>query len=578
MISIGDRLDNKYLVTRQFGDGGFGVVYLANDEEIPGRQVAIKVLLQPQDEDHSDLRWEMQQLARFNHPHVVAFYHHFNDEQSLYLVMEFCPAGSLDERLLDEDSFAEEQVFEWGLELCDTLVFVHAKKIVHHDIKPQNILFAEDDTIKLGDFGMANRNGGTIPYLSPEMLLGERVSRTDPRVDVYALGLTLLELLTGRHPFEDYNQDEALQARIRHDFVSTDLPRWVQEVLLKATHPTPELRFQTAADFAEAIRSKRVPYVFDGNRIKADALAKKAEAAIAKRKWKTAETFASHALELSPNCVAALLAAGRCQLLMRRINRAGEYFSEAVKVSPRTPVQKELGWISLEQGKVPTAISLLTDHLQRNASDYEAYNLLLKCFYLTDRFEAGASLASTLISEQAPTNCFHHNLFLCGMLDAEVTAEQKKKFPAVKEGNPFLAYNVKVFSEQPRAWTPNGTPSLKSKLLFQEYRFGKTASAGNKNTVAIYTPDGIRHDFNQPIVAIGYLPTNDLMMKHESVSRRHCLLVNFLDDVWLYDLESTCGTTVDGQRLVGRMLLDGVHVVSVAGVQLRIAASSDQLI
>ena len=102
MISIGDRLDNKYLVTRQFGDGGFGVVYLANDEEIPGRQVAIKVLLQPQDEDHSDLRWEMQQLARFNHPHVVAFYHHFNDEQSLYLVMEFCPAGSLDERLLDE--------------------------------------------------------------------------------------------------------------------------------------------------------------------------------------------------------------------------------------------------------------------------------------------------------------------------------------------------------------------------------------------------------------------------------------------------------------------------------------------
>lgn len=292
MISIGDRLDNKYLVTRQLGDGGFGVVYLANDEEIPGRQVAIKVLLQPQDEDHSDLRWEMQQLARFNHPHVVAFYHHFNDEQSLYLVMEFCPAGSLDERLLDEDSFAEEQVFEWGLELCETLAFVHEKKIVHHDIKPQNILFAEDDTIKLGDFGMANRNGGTIPYLSPEMLLGERVSRTDPRVDVYALGLTLLELLTGRHPFEDY----------------------------------------------------------------------------------------------------------------------------------------------------------------------------------------------------------------------------------------------------------------------------------------------IRHDFNQPIVAIGYLPTNDLMMKHESVSRRHCLLVNFLDDVWLYDLESTCGTTVDGQRLVGRMLLDGVHVVSVAGVQLRIAASSDQLI
>ena len=109
--------------------------------------------------------------------------------------------------------------------------------------------------------------------MPPEMLLGERVSRTDPRVDVYALGLTLLELLMGRHPFAEYSPDEAIQARIRHDFVPADLSRWVQEVLLKATHPTPELRFQTAVDFADAIRARHVAYVFDGNRIKADALA-----------------------------------------------------------------------------------------------------------------------------------------------------------------------------------------------------------------------------------------------------------------------------------------------------------------
>ena len=578
MISIGDRLDDKYLVTDWLGGGGFGDVFLANDEGIPGRQIAIKVLSQPQEEDHSDLMWEMQQLAQFNHPHVVAFFHHFKNEKCLCLVMEFCPAGSLNDRLRATGSFPEEQVFEWGLKLCETLAFVHGKGIVHHDIKPLNILFASDGTIKLGDFGMANRNGGTILYMPPELLLSERVSRTDARVDVYALGLTLLELLTGWHPFQGLDSGEAVQARISHDFVQTDLSRWAQEVLLKATHPTPELRFQTAADFAEAIRSKHVPYVFDHKRIKADALAKKAETAIAKRKWKTAEQFASYALEISPDCVAALLAAGRCQLLIRRIDRAAQYFSRAVSVSPRTSVQKELGWISLEQGKIPAAISLLIDHLQRNASDYEAYNLLLKCFYLTDRFEAGASLASTLISAKAPTNCFHHNLFLCGMLDAEVTAEQQKKFAAVKEGNPFLAYNVEVLSEQPRAWTPDGTPSLKSKLLFQEYRFGNTARAGKKNTVAIYTPDGARHDFKKSTVSIGFLTANDIVLSHKSVSRRHCVLVNFPDDVWLYDLESTVGTKVDGHRLVGRMLLDGVHDVSVAGVQLRIAASSDQLV
>jgi serine/threonine protein kinase len=578
VVSIGDRLDGKYQVTRRLGGGGFGEVFLADDVAIPGRQVAIKVLLQPRENDHSDLMWEMQTLAQFNHPHVVAFYHHFNDDQRLYLAMEFCPEGSLDDRLVNVGSFPEEQVFEWGLELCETLAFVHGKQIVHHDIKPQNILFAEDDTIKLGDFGVANRNIGTRLYMPPEMLLGERVSRTDPRVDVYALGLTLLELLTGRHPFEDYSPDEAVQARIRHDFVSTDLSRWVQEVLLKATHPTPELRFQTAADFAEAIRAKYVPYVFDGNRIKADALAKKAEAAITRRKWKAAEQFASYALELSPDCVAALLAAGRCQLLIRRIDRAGEYFSKAVSVSPRTPVQKELGWISLEQGQVPTAISLLTDHLQRNASDYEAYNLLLKCFYLTDRFEAGASLARTLISEKAPNDCFLNNLFLCRLLNGDGTGDELKKLASRKDANPFLAHNVKVFSEQPRSWGPDGTPSLKSKLLFQEYRFGNVSRTGKKNTAAIYTPDGARHDFKRPVLTIGSLASNDLVLDHKNVSRRHCVIVNFPDDVWLYDLDSTVGTVVDGQPLVGRMLLDGVHEVSVGGMRLRIAASSGLLV
>ena len=329
MISIGDRLDNKYLVTRRLGGGGFGEVFLANDGgRSPTGKWQSRLLSRPREGDHSDLVWEMRALAQLNHRHVVAFYHHFNDDKCLYLVMEFCPGGSLNDRLMAAGGCPETQVFAWGLDLCETLAFVHGKHIVHHDIKPQNILFAGDGTIKLGDFGVANRNIGTRLYMPPEMLLGEAVSRTDPRVDVYALGLTLLESLTGRHPFEDLLPGDAVQARIAHSFVAADLPRWVQDVLLKATHPTPELRFQTAADFGDAIRGRHVSYVFDGNRIKADALAKKAESAIARRKWKQAERLTSYALELSPDCVAALLAAGRCQLSMRRIDRASEFFSK----------------------------------------------------------------------------------------------------------------------------------------------------------------------------------------------------------------------------------------------------------
>jgi len=576
-ISIGDRLDGKYLVTRELGSGGFGEVLLANDEAIPDRQVAIKVLTRQLAGDQSNLLWEMRMLAQFNHPHVVAFYHHFSDENRLYLVMEFCPGGSLDDRVTVPSVYPEQQVFAWGLDLCDTLAFVHGKGIVHHDIKPQNILFAGDETIKLGDFGVANRNIGTRPYLPPEMLLGERVSRIDPRVDVYALGLTLLESLTGRHPFENLTPDEAMQARIKHDFVPPDLSRWVQEVLLKATHPTPELRFQTATDFGDAIRGRHVPYVFDGHRIKADALAKKAEAAIARRKWKTAERFASYALELSPDCVAALLAAGRCQLLIRHIDRASEYFSKALSVSPRTPVQKELGWISLEQGRLPTSISLLTDHLQRNASDYEAYNLLLKCFYLTDRFEAGESLARTLVNEKPPNDCFRNNQILCRLLNGDC-APALEKLSSSEEANPFVVYNRTVLTETPSAWKYPDPAALKSKFLFEEYRFGTASQAGRKNTLAIYTPDGARHECAKPIVTIGSLSVNDIILKSRGVSRRHCVIVNYPDDVWLYDLGSTVGTAIDGQGVVGRMFLDGVHEVAVGKVCIRVAASNNLLI
>jgi len=533
------------------------------------------VLAQPPGGDHKDLMWEMRTLARFNHRHVVTFYHHFNNKNRLYFVMEFCPGGSLCDRLRGEGRWSEEQVFAWGLELCDTLAFVHKKGIVHHDIKPQNILFAGDGTIKLGDFGVANRHAGTLMYLPPEMLLGEHVSRRDPRIDVYALGLTLLESITGSHPFARLRPDVALQHSIAHDYVPASLPRWVQDVLLKATHPTPELRFQSATDFAEAIRGRHVAYVFDNNRIEADKLAKRAEAAINRKKWKTAERAASHALNLSSDCIPALLAAGRCQLMRRRLDQASQYFSRAVSASPRTPVQKELGWINLEEGRLPTAISMLTDHLQRNAADYEAYNLLLKCFYLTDRFEVALSLAGTLLKQKPPSDCFRGNQLLCRLIEGKFALGELQKL--TRDRNPFIAYNATVAIEIPPAWSTEGRPMLKSKLLFQEFQFG-IASRTKKNTLTVHLPDGARRDLSAPIVTIGSLNANTVVLNDASVSRRHCAIVNYRDDVWLYDLGSMIGTMVDEQPVEGRMLLDGVHEVAIGPVRIRVASSHDRLL
>ncbi|MDA1013122.1 MAG: protein kinase [Planctomycetota bacterium] len=575
MAALGDRLDGKYLVIDRLGEGGFGEVFLAEDEAIPGRRVAIKVLHSAAEDDQHNLVWEMRQLSQISHPHVVGFYHHFIEDAHLHLVMEFCAKGGLDERLAAVGAFPEIQVFEWALQLCSALAFVHNKGIVQHDVKPQNILFANDGTIKLGDFGVANSNAGTLPFLPPEVLLHERVSRTDPRVDVYALGLTLIQLLTGQHPLFGVSTEEAIEIRIRHDFVSASLSQWVQGVLLKATHPTPELRFQSVSDFAHAIRAQHVPFIVDLNRIKADKLAGKAESFIRRGRWRKAEEQVRYALECSPDCVSALMAAGHCKLLIRQADRAYEYFSHAVRVSPRTPVQKELAEISLERGNIPKAISLLTDHLQRNASDYEAYNLLLKCFYVTHRLDAGMELAEALKNE-SPSNCFTNNMLLFRLLNGRVTSVELNTLVGTDQADPFFAYNLNVFNSE--NWQSNDSqPPLKSKLLFQEYRFG-VRSRSKSNVLSINLPDGRREEFSQPIVTIGSLSSNDLPLEYRGVSRRHCVIVNRTDDVWIYDLKSTVGTVVDGERLLGGMHLAGVHNVDLSEACLRIGASRDLLV
>jgi len=174
MISPVDTLDGKYRVVSRLGAGGFGEVYLAQDEVIPTRPWRSRY---SGASDCVTLVWEMQQLAKLNHLHLVTFYHHFADAERLYLVMEFCAGGSLDDQLIARGRCPEAQVFAFGLELCETLAFVHERGIVHHDVKPSNVLFGSDGTVKLGELGVAIRSVGSPLYLRPDVLLGDQGSR-----------------------------------------------------------------------------------------------------------------------------------------------------------------------------------------------------------------------------------------------------------------------------------------------------------------------------------------------------------------------------------------------------------------
>src|ERR1017187_9785313 len=150
-------LDGKYRLIRKLGGGSFGEVFLAEDVVLGGHKAAIKVLRDRRKSDQDVLLQEMRVLAGLHHPGVAGFFHHFEHQETLHLVMEYCPGGNLRDRM-DVGSVSQELAFKWCRAMAETLHFVHEKGIVHHDIKPENILFGDDESLRIADFGLANRS------------------------------------------------------------------------------------------------------------------------------------------------------------------------------------------------------------------------------------------------------------------------------------------------------------------------------------------------------------------------------------------------------------------------------------
>lgn len=277
--------------------------------------------------------------------------------------------------------------------MASTLKVVNYNKIIHHDIKPDNILFGEDGTVKISDFGVANSGGGARAYKSPEALDFEDNMETDARVDIYALGVTLMEVLAHTNPFFSKSREQILEIHQRTDFPIKELANWEQEIILKTINKVPELRFQNMGEFYDAINAKAVPVIFNKESIRAGELVDHAEKALKTKKWLNALKYLELARQKYPNNVAMWRCFGKYYLLMQQIDTAKSAFEKALTLNPRLDLQKDLGQINLEHGQHSIAISLLSEHLNKYPNDYEAYNLLLKRYYETRRYESAMSLA-----------------------------------------------------------------------------------------------------------------------------------------------------------------------------------------
>jgi eukaryotic-like serine/threonine-protein kinase len=260
---------SHYRILEEIGAGGMGVVYRAHDDHLD-RDVALKVLPAGVLSDESArkrFRKEALSLARLNHPNVATVHEFGNQEGVDFLVTEYIPGVTLDAKIGGKPLPAKS-VLDLGIQLAQGLAAAHDQGVVHRDLKPANLRLTPDGRLKILDFGLAqlvqpesdiaatlslasrDSTSGTLPYMPPEQLRGEK---TDARSDLWAAGAVIYEMATGQRPFPDARGALLVDAILNREpkpprEINRDVSKGLENIVLKALEKDPARRYQTARD------------------------------------------------------------------------------------------------------------------------------------------------------------------------------------------------------------------------------------------------------------------------------------------------------------------------------------------
>jgi hypothetical protein len=262
-----ERAFDNFALLETLGVGGMGSVYKARDTRL-NRFVALKLLRPELSADPAEiarLEQEARATAAVNDPHVIQVFSSGTDHGQFYLVMELVDQGSLDDRMAEQGRVSEAQVLDAGIQVARGLRAAHEKGLIHRDVKPGNILFADETTAKIGDFGLAvaagqnaeaqNEIWGTPYYVAPERLNNEP---EDFRSDLYSLGATLYHALAGRPPFEGETNSATALRDFKNNPLSLgvaapDLRRETVRVIDRMIAPDRDRRFASYDELIEAL-------------------------------------------------------------------------------------------------------------------------------------------------------------------------------------------------------------------------------------------------------------------------------------------------------------------------------------
>ena len=265
----GRRLQDRYLLEEPLDSGGMAEVWRARDEVLGGRPVAVKILHENLAGDPGFLerfRLEAVAAARLSHPAVVRVFDTGVDEDVCFIVMELFEGQNLAEILADRGPLEPPEAAGIAQSVLDALDHAHAQGVVHRDVKPGNVLIGPGGAVKVTDFGIAKaafagditttgKLLGTALYLAPEQVADKPA---DHRADLYATGVVLYEMLTGRPPFKAETDLATATMRLTQDprppgALRAGIPRALEHVVMRALAREPEDRYQSAAEMRAAL-------------------------------------------------------------------------------------------------------------------------------------------------------------------------------------------------------------------------------------------------------------------------------------------------------------------------------------
>jgi len=283
----------KYRIVAPLGSGGFGSVYLAEDTWID-KKVALKVPHR-QNLDFSELLREPRLLASLSHPNIVTILTAEKQDNVFFIVMEYVPGDTL-EAIIDRDGALDlPRVLDYTCQICNAMDHAHRQGVIHRDLRPGNVLVSEQGMAKVADFGTSRfleiaAHGTTVigspPYMAPEQFQGKAVFASD----IYSLGVTMYQMLTGSLPYDSPGPAD-IERLMRGELTTpprtrnAKIPKGISDIVMKAMAPDIASRYPRASDLLEAVLAARARPVAAAGTTPAPA---RADAAGRRRPWRPA--------------------------------------------------------------------------------------------------------------------------------------------------------------------------------------------------------------------------------------------------------------------------------------------------